>query len=152
MRRLSCLSLVGILWNSAFSWICVCCMPSHFCRVWLFATLWTVASQAPLSMGFSKQEYWCGLLCFPPGNFPHWGIEPTSLTSPALAGKLFTSSATWYAFSLSISFHFSFAFCFSSFISYLQAHLRQPLCLLAFLFLWNSFGHRLLYSLMNLCP
>ena len=119
---------------------------------WLFATLWTVASQAPLSMGFSKQEYWCGLLCSPPGNFPHWGIEPMSLKSPALAGKFFTSSATQYAFSLSISYHFSFAFCFSSFISYLQALLRQPLCLLAFLFLWNSFGHRLLYSLMNLCP
>ena len=42
-------------------------MLSHFSRVWLFATLWTVAFQAPLSMGFSKQEYWSGLPCPSPG-------------------------------------------------------------------------------------
>ena len=43
---------------------------SHFSHVRLFATLWTVASQAPLSMGFSKQEYFNGLLCPPPGDLP----------------------------------------------------------------------------------
>ena len=53
-------------------------------HVQLFATLWTVAFQAPLSMRFSRQEYCSGLLCPPPGNFPDPGIEPTSPVSPAL--------------------------------------------------------------------
>ena len=60
-------------------------------------TLWTIASQAPLSMGFSKQEYWKGLPCPPPGNRPHPGIESVSLMSPALAGRFYTSSAIWKA-------------------------------------------------------
>ena len=47
-------------------------------RVWLFATPWTVAHQAPLSMGFSRQEYWSGLLFPSPGDLPNSGIEPTS--------------------------------------------------------------------------
>ena len=63
---------------------------SCFSHVQLFATLWTVAHQAPLSMGFSKQEYWNGLPCPPPGDLSHPGIEPTSLLSPALAGRFFT--------------------------------------------------------------
>ena len=70
------------------------CMLSHFSRVRLFATLWTVAHQAPLSMGFSRQEYWSGLPCPPPGDLPNPGMEPASLTSPALAGELFTTSAS----------------------------------------------------------
>ena len=68
---------------------------SRFSHVQLFAILWTVAHQAPLSRGFSRQEYWSGLPCPPPGNLPNPGIEPTSLTSPALAGRFFTTSATW---------------------------------------------------------
>ena len=47
---------------------------------------WTVAHQAPLSRGFSRQEYWSALPCPPPGNLPDPGIEPTSLLFPALAG------------------------------------------------------------------
>ena len=58
-------------------------------------TLWTVAFQAPLSKGFSRQEYWSGLPCLPPGDFPDPGIEPTSLVSPASAGGFFTTSTTW---------------------------------------------------------
>ena len=60
-----------------------------------FATPWTVARQAPLSMGFSRQEYWSGLPCPPPGDLPDPGIKPESLASLALAGKFFTTSATW---------------------------------------------------------
>ena len=52
------------------------CMLSHFSPVWLFATLWTVAHQALLSMGFSRQEYWSGFPCPPPGDIPNPGIEP----------------------------------------------------------------------------
>ena len=54
------------------------------------AIAWTVALQAPLSMGFARQEFWSGLPCPPPGDLPHPGIEPTSLASPALAGGFFT--------------------------------------------------------------
>ncbi|CAN0491905.1 unnamed protein product [Rangifer tarandus platyrhynchus] len=54
-------------------------------------------SQPPLSMGFSRQEYWSGLPCPPPGDLPNPGIEPASLMSPALAGGFFTTSATWEA-------------------------------------------------------
>ena len=57
----------------------------------------SVALQAPLSMGFSRQEYWSGLLCPPPEDLPNPGIEPTSLTSPASTGGFFTTSTTWEA-------------------------------------------------------
>ena len=59
------------------------------------ATLWTVAHQAPLSMGFSRQEYWSGLPCPPPGYLYDPGIKPASFMSPALAGGFFTTSTTW---------------------------------------------------------
>ena len=68
---------------------------SHLSHFQLFMTLWTVACQAPLSMGFSRQEYWSGLPCPPPGDLPDPEIEPTSLMSPALAGRFFTTNATW---------------------------------------------------------
>ena len=75
-----------------------------FSRVWLFATLWTVACQTPQSMEFSRQEYWNGLPFPSPGNLPDPGIKPLSLTSPALAGRFFTTSITWEAQGL-YSFH-----------------------------------------------
>ena len=65
---------------------------SCFSHVQLFATLWAVACQAPLSMGFSKQEYWSRLPCPPLGDLSDSGIKPTSLTSPALAGGFFTTA------------------------------------------------------------
>ena len=55
------------------------------------------AHQTPLSMGFSRQEYWSGLPFPSPGDLPNPGIEPTSLTSPALVGGFFTTSTTWEA-------------------------------------------------------
>ena len=63
----------------------------------LCVTLWTVAQQAPLSMGFPRQEYWSGLPCPLPGDLPDPGIKPASLMSPALAGRFFTTSAMWEA-------------------------------------------------------
>ena len=54
-------------------------------------TPWSVARQAPLSIGFSRQEYWSGWPFPPPGDLPDSGIEPESLTSPALAGRVFTT-------------------------------------------------------------
>ena len=70
---------------------------SHFSCVRLCVTPWTVAHQAPLSMGFCRQEYWSGLPFCPPGDLPDPGIEPTSLMSPSLVGGFFTTSATWEA-------------------------------------------------------
>ena len=61
----------------------------------LFVTPGTVACQAPLSMGFSRLEYWSGLPFPSPGNLPDPGIQPVSLTSPALAGRFITTSAIW---------------------------------------------------------
>ena len=69
-------------------------MLSCFSHVRLFVTLWTIARQAPLSMGFFRHEYWSGLPCPPPGNLPDPGIEPRSLMSPALSDRFFTTSAT----------------------------------------------------------
>ena len=66
-------------------------MLSHFRNVWLFVTLWTIASQALLSMGFSKQEYWSGLPCPPTGDSPDPGIEHLPLMSLALAGRFCTT-------------------------------------------------------------
>ena len=65
-----------------------CAALSH---VQLFATPWTVAHQAPLSTGFSRQEYWSGLPFPSPGDLPDPGIQPTSLASPALVGGFCTT-------------------------------------------------------------
>ena len=116
------------------------CVLSGFSCVQLFATLWTRAHQASLSMGFSRQEYWSGLPCPPPGDVPDLGVEPASLTSPALAGRFFISSAIWEAltslvyttFSLLIPQSFSILFLFfigitiTEFALSLSFHLHSP--------------------------
>ena len=79
------------------SFMTVCAGLSHFGCVWLCATPWTVAHQAPLSMGFSRQEYWSGLTCplqgIFPGDLPDLGIEPgTSVFCiSCIAGGFFTA-------------------------------------------------------------
>ena len=70
-------------------------MLSCFSRVQFFVTLMTVDCQAPLSVGFSRQGYWSGLPCPPPGDLPNPETEPMSLTPPAMAGGFFTTSAIW---------------------------------------------------------
>ena len=73
------------------------CMLSHFSCVRLFAALWAAVCQAPLPMGFSRQEYWNGLPCPASEDLPYPGIRPESLKSPALTGKSFTTSTNWKA-------------------------------------------------------
>ena len=70
-------------------------MLNCFSHVQLFETPWTVAHLAPLPMEFSRQEYWSGLPFPSPWDFPDQGIEPTSLLSPELAGRFFTTGAVW---------------------------------------------------------
>ena len=88
---------IKMMW---YMYVCVCVhthVLSRLSHIQLFATLWSVACQSPLSMGFSRQEYWNGLPWPPSGNLPNPGIKPASLTSPALAGGFLTTSITWEA-------------------------------------------------------
>ena len=62
-----------MLFLTSVTGLCCAYLLNH---VWLFVTMWTVAHQAPLSIGFSRQEYWSGLPCLPPGHLPNPGIEP----------------------------------------------------------------------------
>ena len=71
------------------------CMLSCFSHVQLFESLWTIAHQAPLAMGFSRQEYQGGLPLPSPGDLPDPRIEPASFMYPALAGRFFSTGATW---------------------------------------------------------
>ena len=78
--------------------ICVCvCVCALSCDQ-LFSTQWTKALQAPLSMAFSRQEYWSRLPFPSPRDLPNPGIKPTSLVPPVLAGKFFYHWATWKAY------------------------------------------------------
>ena len=86
------LEWVAISFSNAWKWKV---KVKSLSRVQLFVTPWTVACQEPLSMGFSRQEYWSGLPCPPPWDVPDPGIEPTSLMSPASSGMFFTTRATW---------------------------------------------------------
>ena len=94
--------LTGVRWYLiviwfAFPWALVMFVLSPSVLSNYLRPPWTVAHQAPLSMGFSRQEYWSGLPFTPPRGFLDPGIKPMSLASPALAGKFFTTSATWDA-------------------------------------------------------
>ena len=83
---------IWLSWNRYFRFILTClytCMLSCFSCVWLLATPWTVAHQAPLFM-----EYWSGLSFPPPGDLPKPGIKTASLISPAWVGGFFTTSVT----------------------------------------------------------
>ena len=73
--------------------MCVCVLSG----VQLFVIQWTVARQAPLCVGFSRQEYWSGLPFSTPGDLPNPGTEPTALASLALAGRFFTNIDTYEA-------------------------------------------------------
>ena len=95
----------GILFNLNKNGKPITCYNIHDCwrhfvvqslsHVWFFATPWTVACLAPLSMGFSRQECWSELPCPPLGHLPDPGIDPMSLTSPSLADRSFTTNTTW---------------------------------------------------------
>ena len=87
--------------------LCLVCVLSRFSHVQLFATLWTVVHQAPLSMGFSRQEYLSGLPFPFPGDLTDPRIKPAHLMSPELAGMFFTINITWEALGKAIKLFFS---------------------------------------------
>ena len=93
---ISCVSCTGswVLYHCVSVCVCVCVL-NHFRCVQLFATLLTIAHQAPVSMGFSRQESWSGLPCLPSGDLPNPGIKPPSFISLALAAGFFNTSTTW---------------------------------------------------------
>ena len=84
----------GNLANCSLTSLVYTCVLSHYSRVRLFATLWTLVHQALLSMEFSSQGYWSGLSFTLPGDLLDPGIDPASLMSPVLAGVFFTTSPT----------------------------------------------------------
>ena len=86
--------------------LCLCvCVLSRFSHVWLFLTLWT-AYQDPLSMGFSRQEYWSGLPCQPPGYLLAPGVEPRFVAPELLVDSLLVSHQ-WSPCFVSLAVHFS---------------------------------------------
>ena len=73
----------------------MCCVLSYFSHVQLFATLWIIVLQAPLNMGFSRQEYWSGLPFPSLGYCLNPGIRHAAVMYPGLSGRFFTTSITW---------------------------------------------------------
>ena len=73
----------------------IACIYAYMHIVASIVSLWTVARQAPLSMGFSRQEYWSGLPVPPPEDLPKPRIKPTSLISTALVDRFLTTSVTY---------------------------------------------------------
>ena len=95
----------------------------------LFATPWTVAHQAPLSIEFPRQEYWNGLPLLTPGVLPDPGIEPVSSTSLALAGRVYTTEPPGKLNTVSCVIHsvqFSCSVMFDSLQPHGQQHTRPP--------------------------
>ena len=112
----------------------------------------TLCDQAPLSMRFSRQEYWGGFLCCPPGDLPDLGIKPTSLATPELAGGVFTTNTTWSLNGsfrsgqlLSVSWTFSCVFIWSSLL------LFHILCF-SFVSYWSGFRFHSLILWFFLIP
>ena len=98
-------------WTQAYLVYAFCVLSLSLSYVQLFATPWTVVHHVPLSMGFSRQEFWSGLPFLPPGDLPNPEIE---LVSPALAGRFFATetpgkpSTLWFPPSIFVnSFHLS---------------------------------------------
>ena len=85
------LDIISSSIGQALTYKCACMCAQLLACVWLFATLWTVASQAPLFMGFSRQEYWSALPFLPPVDLPDLGIETATPVSPVLIGGFFTT-------------------------------------------------------------
>ena len=88
------------------------CVLSHF-SMSNSETLWSVAHQAPQSMGFSRQKHWSGLLCPSLGDLPNPGIKPTSPMSPALLGRFFTpvpGGKPWFSYTYTYTYTYTYIY------------------------------------------
>ena len=90
-------SIHGIFQARVLEWGAVAFSVGHFSSVQFFATLWTIGARLFCPLEFSRQEYWSGLPCPPPGYLFDPEIKSKALISPALAGGFFTTSTTWEA-------------------------------------------------------
>ena len=115
--------------SPVFLHVCVCVLVAQSCPA--FCDPWTVASQAPLSMEFSRQKYWSGLPFSSPGNLPNPGIEPRSSTlqadslqsePPGKPNKLLTDSLTYFSAYISV-----LCSCFSFYLEVLPTSLNKHL-------------------------
>ena len=96
LKEMAKIYWANITWNKpVVARLYVCVYVCMFNYVWPFANPWTVVDEVLLSVGFSRLEYWSGLLFLPPGDLPNSGIEPTSLVSFTLAGRFFTKCTIW---------------------------------------------------------
>ena len=95
---------------------------SCFSCVQLFSTPWAVAHQPPLSMGFSRQEYWSGLPCPPSGESSQPRDQTHASMSPALAGGFFTTSTTWEAWVVTWDYYINLTG------NYCTMHIESPYC------------------------
>ena len=95
----SCIGWISCVYLNIFCYLHLRVIDILSCSVVsnCFVAPWTVASQAPLSMEFSRQEYWSGVPFQTSGDLSNPGIKPMSLASPSLTGRFFTTSATWEA-------------------------------------------------------
>ena len=96
-KILHCWTKLVVIQTAGFRLQSIVCVVSRFSCIGLFVTLWTVARQALLFMGFSRQEHWSRLPFSHSGDLPYPGIKPMSLISPALEGGFFATSTTWEA-------------------------------------------------------
>ena len=110
-------------------------LSSHLVLYNSFRTPWTEAHQTPLSMGFSRQEYWSGRPSPPPGGLPHPGMEPASLMSPPPAGRFFTPSATWEV----LGSIYLYVAPWSSFICFLSLTFKSTNFFFFYFFLFDLF-------------
>ena len=118
-------------------------MLSQFSHVPLFATLWVVACQAPLSVGFSRQEHWT-VLPFPsPGDLPDPGIEPASLMSPALAGRFFATSATGKP----LNFMYIHLFIYLYMYIYIHRHVYICVCVYIYIYIYICLPYCLMHDI-----
>ena len=136
-----CTSGECVNWNRCTYSVCMCLL-GHFSRVWLLATLWTVACQAPRAWGFSRQGHWSGLPHSPPGGLPNTGIEPASLMSPALARRFFTTRPLFYKYQLNHG---------SDIMSSSPVSLRSLLCLVLSMSELNMLKNWAVFVKLSLC-
>ena len=110
---------------------CCCCRCfSHSASSDSLRPLWTIAHQAPLSMGFSRQEYWSGLPFPSPGDLPNPGTEPESPRVSSIAGGFFTAEPPGYLSLQMARFHF--------FLWLIFRYIYAPHLLYPFLCRWTS--------------